>query len=155
MALQGAVLKPAPNASDFIIYHRDKDGKPYEVYDPEHSISTCVVNSINICRGMLRAPKVRTALMKLAKAFCDERTDTWFCQGHATKEKMAPITDAFLGKVLAGFPYIIVDETLRNPSVMAIHWRHKFIGEFETSNQCIALNGLVSGHRARLHLIDA
>ena len=157
MVLEGAVLKPAPNASDFTIYHVDEDGKPSEVYDPKNGISTCVINSINISRQMLKTDTVKTALIQQATEYFKERPDAWFSgQGPAeSEEKMESLTNIFFGKVLARFPSVLVDDSLHKRMVLALHWRYQWAGEFEISHQYISLDGKVSGNGARLPVIGA
>lgn len=149
-ALRDAVLPPAQNASDFIIYHVDKTGRPCGLYDPKDSMSTCVVNSINICRQMLKTDTVRTAFIEQATQYSKLQPGAWFSeQGPAdTKKKMEALTDEFLGKVSVRFPSMFVDDSLHETEYMAVHWRHEWDGEFETSNQYISLNGEVRRNEA-------
>ena len=154
-ALKGAVLRPAWNASNFIIYHRDENGKPDAKYHPNHAMATCVINSINICRDMLHTPEVRSAFKELATEYSILRPKAWFLQGPATEEQMARLSEDFIDKVLTTFPYVFVDDSMKNPVRMAVHWRNKWDSDFKFSDQYITLNGLVSENWASSHVMGA
>ncbi|CAD6576917.1 MAG: hypothetical protein ASARMPREDX12_008046 [Alectoria sarmentosa] len=109
-------------------------------------MATCVINSINICRDMLHTPEVRSAFKELATEYSILRPKAWFLQGPATEEQMARLSEDFIDKVLTTFPYVFVDDSMKNPVRMAVHWRNKWDSDFKFSDQYITLNGLRLRH---------
>lgn len=141
---QGAVLKPESNASDFTIYHRTESGEPKPRYSPQHEITTCVVKAIKICQAMLRQQAARDGLTRLAKEYCAAREQRWFLREFPdTPENLMIVVNDFLDLVLARFPNVLVDYSLKNPDFGGGHWRRAFTGDFEISDQFIYLNGPV------------
>ncbi len=144
-----AILNPVSNAGDFTIYHRDRYGKPDKALDPGDNITTCVVKSINIFRGMLYKRVVQNAFLKLAENVSREQPNAWFVANPALH------TSNFLDILEKKFPYVFVDDSMRNPRTLGAHWRHSFDKDFEMLDQCILLDGRVCGPEATIHVVGA
>lgn len=140
------VLNPEPNAADFNIYHRDGNKKPDYRYPAKHAMTTCVVKSINICRGMLGQEKVREGFVKLACKFSELVSPRpWFDRSPlSTRDASEAVTKNFIKKVLHRFPNVFVDDSFTSLDQVSFHCRHEWDTEFDTSNQNILVNGKVS-----------
>ena len=160
------VLKPASNAYDFRVYNMDENGKPNKVYHPHDSVATVVINQINLVRLMLKEEPVISSFEQIAIQFCRQRPNAWFLQKEqpevatneqepgtatpkqkpktATDEEAKVATHVFLHPLQAEWPFMVVSEKLKNPVCTAFTGRGEWHGDFDVSEQYIALNARVS-----------
>ena len=108
------VLPPAPNADKFRIFHVDETAKPDKEYPLDDGIATCVVHCINLCLDMLKQEDVKNVFRIIAYLYCDEG-QPWFLQDPDSDANLNDHTEDFLDIISDSFPYVLVDDSLRNP----------------------------------------
>ena len=143
---QQSDLDPVSNAESFTICHRDGHGATNWRYEASDDIAICVVESINICRRMLGDQKVRNGFTELAKDYSSTYPTAWFLKKGSPKYEgdMSRVADGFLRKILDHFPIVFVDDTWKNRRSLGGSIRGLLVGEFESCNMSIILNGAVS-----------
>ena len=143
---QPRVLELAHDAESFTICHRALEGETNFLYAHNEDTATCVINSINVCRAMLRDPEVRNAFTKIAASYSQSYPTAWFLQ-EASPEHKGDInrgTDDFLQKILENFPIVWVDHSLLCQRLYAASVKRPWHGKFNSSSLCIMVNGYVS-----------
>ena len=146
-------LDLADDPESFTICHRALEGETNFLYDVrDDDTATCVINSINICRAMLRTPEVRNALTEIAASYSQTYPTAWFLREANPEQKgdMNRITDDFLQKILEKFPIVWVDHSWLCPRLYAASVKRPWDGNFNSSSLCIMLNGMVSGKLSKL-----
>ena len=88
--------------------------------------------------------KVRDAFETIAVKYRIRRPNSWFLQGPSPMS-MGQVTDTFIRKILASFPIVFVDYTLKNPDSKGFHTRRAWDEDFEPGKLAISINGKVSG----------
>lgn len=145
------VLELAQDPNSFTICHRGLEGETNFRYTQDNDdTATCVINSINICRAMLRNPEVRSAFTKIAASYSQTYPTAWFLQDASPERKggMNRVTDDFLQKILEKFPIVFVDHSFVCPRLYAACAKRRWDGVFKSSSQCIMVNGYVSENQA-------
>ena len=148
MASLSATLTPEPDAHKITVYHVNESKVPDGLLPVDDSIVTLVVRCIKICQSMLDTPHVQGALESIVLKYSKERPKAWFLDGldgPVTQDTAVEVTNNFLDKIRARFPYIFVDDSWGNSSTLGHHWRVEHWEEFESRDQYISLNGRVSG----------
>ena len=130
----------AQDYTDFTVVHRRWDGQPDYVYPSDGNLASCVIESIQVCRGMLRNVKIRSAFVSLAREFDRSVPEAWYDNDRDKGE----IVDCYINTVLAVFPIVYVDDSITTPSCLGGHPRRAWSLEFRPSDQSILLNGVVS-----------
>ena len=126
---------------NFTIVHRRCDGQPDFVYPSEGNLASCVIESIQVCRGMLSDAKIRSAFVSLAREFERSGPEPWYRnQGRNTGEAV----NYYIDTVLAVFPVVYVDDSITTPSCLGGHPRRFWSFYFDPYHQSILLNGSVS-----------
>ena len=126
----------------FIIFDRDPNGKPTEIFSCDTRVATYVSTSIMICREMLKDSTVRDAFQTLAYEVDPKWTGSWY-QNLTPKD----VAELFIKKILDSFPLVFVDQSMTNPNTLAVTWRREWGvdgSSFESRTQGIVLNGSVS-----------
>lgn len=137
----------------FSIWHRDENGatdiRYAEEGDGKDNMATHVVASINICRGMLRQPRVKEAFVELARQYCQVAHGGWMdSQGSSSTTHVQGYANTFIEKILNTFPLVFVEYSLTNPDNMGYQPRRSWRPPFEPRNPSILINGKVSGRLA-------
>lgn len=132
----------AQHSAFFTVVHRDQNSRPDFVYPWDGSVATYVVASVNICRGMLRYPKIRAALASLARDFYRSDPRPWYRDPRHGWETMEDVVDVFINLILVSFLIVYVDDSI-TPGCFGCHprrdWDHLFLPE----DLSILLNGSV------------
>ena len=130
-----------PAYIDFTIVHRRWDGQPDFVYSSDGDLASCVTASIQLCRGMLRDTKFRSAFVSLAREFDRSVPEPWYRNQYKTTGEAV---DAYIDAVLAVFPIVYVDDSITALGCLGGHPRRAWSLRFEPYDQSILLNGFVS-----------
>ena len=126
---------------DFTIVHRRWDGQPDFVYPSDGNLASCVIESIQVCRAMLRDIKIRSAFVSLAREFDRSTPEPWY---HNQYRNTAEAVNYYIDTVLAVFPIVYIDDSITTPSCLGGHPRRAWRFYFDPCNQSILLNGNVS-----------
>ena len=102
---------------------------------------------------MLKDEKIKKAFNEIAESYRKAYSDAWFIQEASLRHEgnTSLFTEDCLQKIHDEFPVVFVDHGWKNPRRMAAHPRRPWNGTFASSNQCILINGTVSGHRETFH----
>ncbi len=133
----------AQNSASFTIVNRTWDGKPDFIYPWEGKLSACVIASINVCRRMLRTPKIRFAFASLAREFNRSQPRAWYQDPRHGYETMEDVVGEFLDVILETFPIVYVDDSIVTPGCLGAHPRREWHIYFQPREQSILLNGSV------------
>ena len=130
-----------PDYKDFTIVHRREDGQPDYIYSSDDDLASCVKESIQVCRGMLRDLKFRSAFVSLAREFDRSVREPWYYNQYST---IGEVVDAYIDAVLTVFPIVYVDDSITTLSCFGGHPRRAWSSFFCPCNQSILLNAVVS-----------
>ncbi len=100
-----------------------------------------------MCQAMLKMPAVKDAFEQFAKVYL-QQIKSKLKEGSLEENFNEEIAEEFLDAVSERFPLVFVDHSLENPDDMGYHARRRMDPnqeEFDTHNQAIVLNGVVSG----------
>lgn len=137
----------AQNTFEHTIYHRRADGKPDFLYPSDSKVAVCLLSSMNICRGMLRYYKIRSALLSFAREFDRSQSAPWYrdpCHGFDTLEH---VVSAFANASIQSFPLVSVDDGIIDPGHLGTHFKLAWDGLFQPSDQNILVNASVWDQR--------
>ena len=139
--------KMAESSASFTIVHRDRSGKPDFVYSCDDKLASLVVASINVCRGMLRDPKIRSAFVSFAREYNRSGSvpRAWYRDPYYGYESMEDVVNTYIEVILASFPIVYIDDSITSPSCLAACPRRPWIHHFQPRDQSILLNGPVCG----------
>ena len=134
----------AQSSASLTVIHRDRHGKPDFIYPCDGGVVTCVNASANICRGMLRNMKIRSAFLSFIREF-NRSQPKWYHEASHGFESYEDVVDSFITTILAIFPVVYIDDSLDNPDRLGGHLRREWDVDFQPYDQSIDLNGSVSG----------
>lgn len=134
-------LNMAQDYIDFTIVHRRWDGQPDSIYPSDGNLASCVRASIQVCREMLRNPKIKSAFVSLAREFDRSGPEDWYRDRF---RDIGEVVDCYVDTVLAVFPIVYVDDSITTPSCLGGHPRRAWNFYFDPRHQSILLNGVVS-----------
>ena len=138
----------------FIIFHRDIQGKPNFIYPYDCRLAACVTISINIARAFLRNTKIQAALVSFAEDLDRSNPhNAWYNDPVHGCGGPEGAVFAFIEIILAVFPLIGIDDSMRNPDSMAFLVKRPWDGRFDPLDYPIVLNGQVRGCNMVLHTI--
>ena len=130
--------------TSYVIFHRDIQGKPDYIYPYDSRPASCVTHSINITRKYLCNATIRAALVSFAVEHDRSEPPTaWYnnpVNGYGSPERAAL---GFIGIILANFPPISVDDSIRNPDYLAYVKKREWHNHFDPRDHPILLNGPV------------
>lgn len=124
----------------FIIIRIDKNERIHEIIRYTTPEGTYLAASIDICREMLKNPKVTTAFEQLAVDF-DPGLEAWYKDW--PKDEIVKI---FIDNIMEHFPVVCVDYSMTNLDTLFCYWRETDdhgIG-FDAHKHSIVINGVVS-----------
>ncbi|CAD6575623.1 MAG: hypothetical protein ASARMPREDX12_007396 [Alectoria sarmentosa] len=131
----------AESSASFTIVHRDRHGEPDFVYPWDGNLATCVVASINICRGMLRNAKIRSAFVSFTREYNRSNPRAWYQDPRYGYETTEDVVVTFINVILASFPIVYIDESITSPGTLGGHPRRAWDHHFQPRDQSILLNG--------------
>ena len=137
-------INMAESSASFTIVHRDRHGEPDFVYPWDGNLATCVVASINICRGMLRNAKIRSAFVSFTREYNRSNPRAWYQDPRYGYETTEDVVVTFINVILASFPIVYIDESITSPGTLGGHPRRAWDHHFQPRDQSILLNGWVS-----------
>lgn len=137
-------IEMAQSSASFTIVHRDRGGNPDFIYPSDGNLATCVVASINICRGMLRNTKIRSAFVSLAREFDRSQPRAWYQDPLRGYETIEDVVVDFINTILTSFPIVYVDDSITSPGYLGGTPRRVWDHHFRPRDQSILLNGWVS-----------
>ena len=130
----------------FIIFHRDGQGRPDFIYPYDGRLAACITLSINIARAYLRNATIQAALVSFAKDLDrSEPHDAWYNDPVHGCGGPEGAVFAFIDIILAVFPLIGIDDSIRNPSTLAAFTKRPWHHRFDPLDHPIGLNGQVRG----------
>lgn len=134
----------AESSASFTIVHRDRHGEPDFVYPWDGNLAAYVVASINICRGMLRNAKIRSAFVSFTREFNRSNPRAWYQDPQYGYETNEDVVVTFINVILASFPIVYIDDSITSPGILGGHPRRGWDHHFQPRDQSILLNGWVS-----------
>ena len=131
----------------FVIFHRDRQGKPDFIYPYDGRLAACLTISINIARGYLRHATVQAALVSFAKDFDRSGShNAWYNDPVHGCGGPEGAVFAFIRIILTVFPLIGIDDSLRNQDCLGFVGKRQWKNRFDPLDHPIMLNGLVRGY---------
>ncbi len=91
---------------------------------------------------MLNYPKIRGALVSLAREFDRTNPDGWY-RNPGMYETIEEVVFSFIKALLSSFPTIYIDDSIGSPRCLGGHIGQNWDSHFEMRNQSILLNGSV------------
>ena len=123
---------------DVKLFVCDSTGTLSQQYPSESYMATCATMAVNNCRAMLETRRLCDAFTELAIRYHDLQPRAGFQPG--------PSTGYFLLSIEKDFPRIFVDDRITDPSIHGYHEVLVWNANFRLSDQCICLNGKVTGN---------
>ena len=121
------------------IVHRYPAGQLAE-YAPNSPIFAYVASTIKLAVNMLSCPQGCSALVRLALGFDASQSSTWYHGFSKDSARAKRLVDAFLSKITARFPLVVVDQKITDPRNLGFHPRGVWDGDFDPRDQAINLN---------------
>jgi len=129
----------AAQYATFAMSHRNTQGVLDLLYTAQDEEFGILASCINTARGMLSTTRASDQLIQLALRLDSLLDRPWYRGRYTIPELVA----AFLAKIMAVFPVVVVDDTIVNPDILGWHSRGNWEGDFNPSSQMVNLNGWV------------